>query len=89
MTDVQQVTTRSKAKMAEWEEQDGIRKEAQEWVTKANATQMRQESVSGTPEAGSMVEADPTWEALADYPVTLTMRKILNLVPRFGQAMEA
>ena len=35
--DVQQVTTQSKAKTAEWEEQDGIRKAAQEWVTKANA----------------------------------------------------
>ena len=34
--DVQQVTTQSKAKREEWEERDGIRKEAQEWVAKAN-----------------------------------------------------
>ena len=52
--DVQQVTTRSKAKTEKWEEQ--------EWVTKANATnieRMRQESTSDTPEIGSTVEADP------------------------------
>ena len=90
--DVQQVTTRSKAKTAEWEEQDGIRKAAQEWVTKANAAnieRMRQESTSDTPEIKNTVEADPIWEALADCPITLTMSKLLNLVPRFRQAMEA
>ena len=32
---------------------------------------------------------DPIWEALADCPITLTMSKLLNLVPRFRQAMEA
>ena len=75
--DVQQVTTRSKAKTAEWEELDGIRKAAQEWVTKDNATnveRMRRESI---------------WEALVDCRITLTMSKLLNLVPRFPQAMEA
>ena len=70
----------------------GIRKAAQEWVTKANAAnieRMRQESTSDTPEIGSTAEADPIWEALADCPITLTMSKLLNLVPRFRQAMEA
>ena len=37
MADVQQVTTRSKAKTVEWEDQDGIRKAAQEWLAKDNA----------------------------------------------------
>ena len=32
---------------------------------------------------------DPIWEALADCPITLTMSKLLNLVPRFREAMEA
>ena len=36
-----------------------------------------------------MVEADPIWAALAKCPITLTMSKLLNLVPRFQQAMEA
>ena len=63
-----------------------------EWVEKANADnveRMRQESASGTTNAGSPAEADPIWEALADCPITLTMSKLLNLVPRFRQAMEA
>ena len=50
---------------------------------------MCQESASSTTETGSPTEADPIWEALADCPITLTMSKLLNLVPRFRQAMEA
>ena len=91
MADVQQVSTGSKAKTAEWEEQDRIRKAVQEWVTKANIAnieRMRQESVSGTPEARSMVQVDLIWEALADCPITLTMSKLLNLVRWFRQGME-
>ena len=41
-TNVQQVTTRSKAKTTEWEEQDNIRKAAQEWVAKANIANVEQ-----------------------------------------------
>ena len=33
-------------------------------------------------------EADPIWQALANCPITLTMSKLLNLVPHFRQAME-
>ena len=36
VTDVQQVTTWSKGKAAEWEAQEAIRKQASEWVKKAN-----------------------------------------------------
>ena len=36
VTDIQQVTTRSKGKMMEWETQEAIRKQAIEWVKKAN-----------------------------------------------------
>ena len=77
--DVQQVTTCSKAKTTEWEEQDGIRKVAQEWVTKANATnieRMRRESTSEAPEMRNVVEVDPIWEALVDCPITLTMSNL-------------
>ena len=31
---------------------------------------------------------DPIWQVLADCPITLMMSKLLNLVPRFGQAIE-
>ena len=34
-------------------------------------------------------EVDPIWESLADCPITLTMGKLFNLVPRFQQAMES
>ena len=43
----------------------------------------------GITDTVSPVEVDPIWEALVDCPITLTMRKLLNLVPRFQQAMEA
>ena len=36
VTDVQQVTTRSKGKVEEWETQEEIRKKATEWIKKAN-----------------------------------------------------
>ena len=36
VADIQQVTTRSKGKMAEWEAQETIRKQATEWIEKAN-----------------------------------------------------
>ena len=90
--DVQQVTTRSKAKTVEWEEQDGIRKATQEWVGKAvaaNVERMRQDTAPGTTDTVSPIEVDPIWEALADCSITLTMSKHLNLVPRFRQEMEA
>ena len=34
VTDVQQVTTRSKGKVVEWEAQEAIRKQASEWIKK-------------------------------------------------------
>ena len=36
VADIHQVTTRSKGKMAEWEAQEAIRKQATEWIEKAN-----------------------------------------------------
>ena len=80
---VQQVTTRSKAKTTEWEELDGIQKAAQEWVAKANVAnveRMRQDTASVTTDVVIPVEVDPIWEVLADCPITLTMSKLLNLV---------
>ena len=90
--EVQQVKMRSKVKTEEWEEQDEIRNATQEWVTKAtavNVEQMRQDVAPATIGAVILSEGDPIWEALADCLITLTMRKLLNLVPRFWQAMES
>ena len=78
---VQQITTRSEAKTAEWEEQDEIRKAAQEWMAKANAAnveRMRQDAAPATSDTVISTEVDPIWEALADCPITLTMSKLLN-----------
>ena len=75
MADVQQVTTRSNAKTVEWEEQDGIRKAAQEWVTKANAAnieRMRHESTSDTPEIRSPVETDPIWDQALQFGASVS-----------------
>ena len=86
--DVQQVTTRSKAKTTEWEEQDGIRKAAQEWIAKANATnvaRMQQETTSAVPKDRHDTKEDPIWDALANCPITLTMSKLLDLVPQGGR----
>ena len=90
--EVQQITTRSKVNTAEWEEQDEIRKAAQEWMAKANAVnveRMRQDAAPATSDTVISTEVDPIWEALADCPITLTMSKLLNLVPQFWQAMES
>ena len=38
--EVQQVTTRSKGKTAEWETQEAIREQATEWVHQANQRKM-------------------------------------------------
>ena len=45
--EVQQVTTRSKAKQSEWDTQEAIQKAAQEWVeaNKRNIDRMMQEIV--------------------------------------------
>ena len=50
---------------------------------------MQRELTSEAPKIRNVVEGDPIWEALADCPITLTMSKLLDLVPRFQQAMEA
>ena len=90
--EVQQVTTRQQTKTADWAAQDEVRRQAQAWVEKANATnteRMRKESANTM----ELVEdegpaPDPIWQALAGCEITLTMEKLLQLVPRFRQTME-
>ena len=64
--EVQQVTTRSKAKTADWVEQDEIRKVAKEWVTKANASNVEWMRLDGTPttvEEDTIPEINPILQA--------------------------
>ena len=67
--EVQQITTRGKAKTAEWEEQDEIQKAAQQWMAKANVlnvTRMCQDTAPATSDTIISAKVDPIWEALAD-----------------------
>ena len=78
--------------MATWEEQDDIRNVATTWVTKANeenVERIHQESTLAAVMEDTPPVNDPIWQALADCPITLTMSKLLKLVPRFRQAMES
>mgnify|MGYP006957877793 CR=1 FL=1 len=59
----------------------------QAWVEKANEAngeRMKQESVSATTQIeDKALSLDPLWQALEDCEVTLTMDKLLRLVPQF------
>ena len=55
----------------------------------ANVEQMREDAAPTTSDTVISTEVDPIWEALADFPITLTMSKLLNLVPQLRQAMES
>ena len=72
--------------------QDEIHKVAQAWVEKANAAtteRMRQESANKSlPVEEDTLSPDPIWQALADCEITMTMEKLLRLVPRFRQVVE-
>ena len=86
VTDVQQVTTRSKAKTTEWETQEAIRKHATEWVQKAN-----ERNVADLREQIKLLEPvettdeDPTWQALQECQIILPLRQLLQLVPQFTE----
>ena len=62
VTDIQQVTTCSKGKAAEWDTQDNIRKQATEWIKKANERNMAeiQEQNAQPEEPVKSTEDDPT-----------------------------
>ena len=54
-----------------------------------DATRMRQESANNDgPIEENIISPDPIWQALAGCEITMTMEKLLQLVPRFRQAVE-
>ena len=81
VTDVQQVTTRSKGKDAEWEAHDAIRKQASEWIKKANEHNMAEITNQNTQfkEAVTQPEDTPTWQALQDFHIVLPLARLLQL----------
>ena len=85
VTEVQQVTTRSKGKAAEWKAQEAIRKQAAQWIKKANeqnVTEIRDQNTPREEEITQPVE-NPTWQALQDCQIVLPLVRLLQLVPRF------
>ena len=90
--EVQQVTTRQQTKNVDWAAQDEIRKTAQAWVEKVNAPnteRMQEESTQQlSPLEEDLGSPDPVWQALAGCAVTITMEKLLQLVPRFRSAIK-
>ena len=85
VTDVQQVTTWSKGKVAEWEAQEAIRKQASEWIKKANEQNMAEITNQNTQleEAVTQPEDNPIWQALQDCQIVLPLARLLQLVPWF------
>ena len=77
VTDVQQVTTRSKGKAAEWEAQEAIRKQAAQWIKKSiNVAEIRDQN---TPmkDAVTQLEDNPTWQAVQDCQIMLPLARLL------------
>ena len=92
VADLQQVTTRSKGKATEWETQETIRKQATEWVKKANernvAELAQQKENTEVPTGGSQSE-NATWQALQECQITLPLGRLLQLVPRFTEGLKS
>ena len=84
-TDFQQVTTRSKGKAAEWETQENIRKQATEWINKANERNVaeKQEQNARLKDPEKSTDYEPTWQVLQECQIVLPLGRLLQLVPRF------
>ena len=91
VADIQQVTTRSKGKATEWETQEAIRKQATEWVKKANernAAELEQQKENAEELTGIGQPENPTWQALQECQITLPLGRLLRLVPRFTEGLK-
>ena len=67
VANIQQIMTRSKGKAMEWETQEAIRKQATEWVKKANernAAELEQQKENAEELTGIGQPENPTWQAL-------------------------
>ena len=64
MVDIQQVTTRSKGKMVEWEAQEAIRKQVTEWIEKGNqrnVTELKEQRNASEEPTETMQQENPKW----------------------------
>ena len=83
VTNVQQVTTQSKGKAAEWETQEAVRKQATKWIRKANECNEAEikEQNAQPEEPVKHTEDDPTWQAVQECQIMLPLARLLQLVP--------
>ena len=91
VTDVQQVTTRTKGKVAEWETQEVIWKKSTEWIKKDNGNNVVEiEDQNAQPEeVVKHTEGNPTWMALQECQIVLPLACLLQLVLRFTADLQA
>ena len=77
VTDVQQVTTQSKGKAAEWEAQEAITKQATQWIKKANEQNVAEIRDQNTPRGEEITQPvdNPTWQALQDCQIVLRLTR--------------
>ena len=92
MSDVQQVTTRSKSQTMKWEIQDEVRQAAKERIDKANKTnvyRMHTEMKDITIGAPSPTQPnvsladDPVWQTLTSSQISMPLHKLLQLLSCF------
>ena len=83
--------TRSKGKATEWEAQEAIRKQAAQWIKKANEQNVAEIRDQHTPKEEEITEPveNPTWQALQDCQIVLPLARLLQLVPRFTADLQS
>ena len=84
VTKVQQVTTRTKGKTAEWETHEAIRKQA----IQRKVDELKEQAISLEEPIGS-TERDSLWQALQQCQIMLPFSRLLQLVPRFTKGLNS
>ena len=71
--------------------QEAIRKQAAQWIKKANEQNVAEIRDQNTPREDEITqpEENPTWQALQDCQIVLPLARLLQLVPRFTTYLHA
>ena len=92
VADIREVTTRSKGKTMEWETQEAIRKQATEWVKKANewnVAELEQQNEKPEEVTDTTQSENPTWQAIKECQILLPLGRLLQLVPQFTDGLKS
>ena len=96
MADVQDVTTRSKAQMTQWQIQDEVKQTSKEWIDNANKTnvdrmhtEMKDINIRAPRPTQPYIspEDDPLWDALTSFRISMLLHMLLRLMPRFKDTL--